>query len=248
MVTYMRRFFGILCCLFTVCACDKHDPVLPGVRIPIFAENKIHILNKDIHNIPKSAHTIDNSSCRYTLDSNNTVWDGDRKIFTGFPTNNTVSATRKPVCHNGHVYAGLSTGELVKINPNTRQIAWIADIYQPSNMTGGASIVDIIAPVIPFGDSVYVGGLGDAFCRIKTTSGATKWCLNIGVSVPFVIAGEHAFVVGTDNNLYAVLLSDGSVYWRSPVQEQTPPTYTPDYITVGDEKFLISNGKKILDK
>ena len=44
---------------------------------------------------------------------------------------------------------------------------WIADVYSASNMTGGASIVDIVAPIVPYNRAVYAGGLGDAFCKIN---------------------------------------------------------------------------------
>ena len=248
MVKNMRQIFTIFCCLFCLCACDKHDPILPGTRTPIFSTDEISVTNTTIDNIPDMAHIIDNSDCNYTRDSDNVIWDGARRIFSGFPTNNTVAATVRPVCSGKYVYAGLSTGELVKLNPKTRQIIWIADIYRASNMTGGSSVLDIIAPVIPYEKSVYVGGLGDAFCRINAASGAKKWCLNIGVAVPFVIAGDYAFVVGTDNNLYSVSLADGVVLWRAPVKKQAAPTYDAPYIIVGTERFNVSDGKKVLDK
>ena len=244
----MRLISFLLCCLFVLCSCDKHDPILPGVRTPIFDTDSIIIHNRTIEKTPESVHVHDNSDCSYTQDKNNVIWDGERKIFSGFPTNNTVSATVRPVCAGKYVYAGLSTGELVKINPKTRQIIWIADIYRPSNMTGGASMVDIIAPIIPYGNAVYAGGLGDAFCRINATSGAKKWCVNIGVSVPFIIADNFAFVVATDNNLYAISLVDGVAYWRTPVREQLAPTYAMGRVHVGAEVFDVSDGKKILDK
>lgn len=248
MVTDMRWILAIFMCVFALGGCDKHDPILPGARTPIFDTDTVRVQNKAIENIPESAHIVDNSDCPYTRDSNNVIWDGPRKVFSGFPTSNTVSATVQPVCGGKYVYAGLTTGELVKVNPKNRQIMWIADIYRASNMTGGASMVDIIAPVVLYGDSVYAGGLGDAFCRINATSGDKRWCLNIGVAHPFVIAGDYAFVVGTDNNLYAVSLSDGAVFWRASVTRPVAPAYTSGRITVGREAFAVADGKKILDK
>lgn len=243
----MRRISIALCCLFAVCACDKHDPILPGNRTPIFDSNTVQVQNKNIENLPETAFVFDNSDCDYTQDSNNIVWDGERRVFSGFPTSNTVSASVKPVCSGKYIYAGLSTGELVKINPKTRAIAWIADIYRASNITGGAPMVDIIAPIVPYKQSVYVGGLGDAFCRVNSYSGVKKWCVNIGIAVPFVLAGDFAFVVGTDDNLYAIALSDGAVMWRSGIKSQKGPEYKNGRITVDKEVFDAQDGKKILD-
>ncbi len=242
----MRKTVAIICCMFAFCACDKHDPILPGVRTAIFDTSRIDVKKQTIADIPESAVLVDNTDCPYTQDTSNTIWDGTRKIFSGFPTNNTVANSMQPVCSGNYVYAGLSTGEVVKLNPRTRQIMWIADIYRPSNMTGGASMVDIVVPPLPHGNAVYAGGLGDAFCRISATSGAKVWCLDIAVSVPFIIAGNYAFVVADDNNLYAIQLKDGAAIWRTPVARRAPPQYADDVIAVGDERIDVATGKIIL--
>lgn len=241
----MYRIILILLCVFMISACDKHDPILSGVRTPIFDGAQIKVLNKDITDIPKSAHIVDNSSCKYTQDTKNVVWAGARKVFSGFATNNTVAGTRTPICSGKYLYAGLSTGEVVKLNPTTRAISWIADVYRASNLTGGASMVDIIAPIVPYGDSVYVGGLGDAFCRINATSGEKYWCIDMSVGVPFILAGDYAFIVSMDGNLNAVSLKKGDVFWRSAVLEQVAPTYSDGVITVGSERINVADGKKI---
>lgn len=241
----MRKIYLVICCMFFVSACDKHDPILTGVRTPIFDGGQIRVLNQTITDVPTGVHTYDNSACKYTQDSKNIVWDGARRVFSGFATNNTVSGIRTPICSGKYLYAGLSTGEVVKLNPQSRSVLWIADIYRTSNLTGGASMVDIVAPIVPYGDSVYVAGLGDAFCRINATSGAKRWCVNLSVGVPFILAGNYAFVVSTDGNLNAVSLSKGQIYWRVPVSAQVAPVYSDGMITVGHEKIDIATGKII---
>ena len=242
----MRKTVAIICCMFAFAACDKHDPILPGVRTAIFNTSHIDVKNQTISDIPTSVATVDNTNCPYTQDGSNTIWDGTRKIFSGFPTNNTVKNDMRPVCSGKYLYAGLSTGEVVKINPRTRQIVWIADVYRPSNMTGGASMVDIVVAPLPHGNAVYAGGLGDAFCRISAASGVRAWCLDIAVSVPFIIAGNYAFVVADDDNLYAIQLKDGAAIWRTPVAVRTAPQYADGIITVGDERIDVATGKIIL--
>lgn len=241
----MNKALVIICGLLLLSGCDKHDPILPGVRTPIFDTAQISVSNTEITDIPMSAVIINNSECRYTQDASNVIWDGQRRIFSGFPTKNTVSNTPRPICSGKYIYAGLTTGQVVKINPATRQLVWVADIYRPSAMTGGSTIVDIIAPIVPYGKYVYAGGLGDAFCRISASTGAKAWCLDIGVGVPFVIAGNYAFVVSVDQNLYAVELSTGTVYWRASVEKPVAPTYESGIISVGSEQFSVSTGKKI---
>ena len=239
----MHKIFALACCVLALVACDKHDPILPGERTAIFESSSVRVLGAQISDIPTSAYVFDNSNCPYTQDSENVIWDGTRRLFSGFATKNTVASDVKPICDGGYVYAGLTTGELIRVNPKTRQISWIADIYRSSNMTGGASMVDIVSPLVIHGDSVYVGGLGDAFCRVNKVSGLKKWCVGIGVSHPFVIAGNYAFVVSTDDNLYAVRLADGGVMWRSGVRESGAPRYESGVIRVQDDIYNVSDGK-----
>lgn len=226
-------------------ACSKHDPILPGTRSAIFATNAPVVLNQSITNLPATTVAGDaDANCPYTQDASNVIKNGDRKIFSGFPTPNSVHSNMRPVCSGKYVYAGLTTGEVVKVDTKTRNIVWIADVFRPSNMTGGASVVDIVAPIMLHNGTVYASGLGDAFCAINATSGVKKWCTYIGTAHPFVITNAAAFVVGTDNNLYAVRMRDGAIYWRAAVNAQSAPIYGDGTITVGRQKFDAATGQK----
>lgn len=236
--------FGVLC-FATLAACDKHDPILPGVRTSIFDTKTIQSTDKKIASLPESEYHMPSADCPYTQDSSNTIWKGDKKIFAGFPTTNSVKNDSTPVCSGKYIYAGLTTGELLKINSSNRQIVWVADIYRPSNMTGGASVLDIVAPIVVRGDFVYVGGLGDAFCKINASSGAKKWCVELGTAEPFIIAGDAIFVVDSGNKLYALRDSDGAAYWSADIKKQSAPKYENGTITIGKEKFDGISGEKI---
>lgn len=241
----MRKYFVLGLGLILLTGCDKHDPILPGTRTAIFASSNVNVLNIAVPDLPAQLPEQNIAACPYRQDSSNVIWDGNQKIFSGFSTDNFVRSNQQPVCSGKFIYAGLTTGELVKIDSKTKKIVWIADIYRPSNMTGGASVVDIIAPIEIRKSAVYVGGLGDAFCRVNATSGDKKWCVNIGVAYPFILTDNAAFVVATDNNLYAIRLSDGAIYWRTEISKQVTPTYADKIITVGREKIDATTGNVI---
>lgn len=241
----MRKIALFVLTMAAITACAKHDPILPGDRTAVFDAADVQVLNQEIENLTGAAVSTSNADCPYTQDSSNVIWHGDKKIFSGFPTSNSVKSTAHPVCDGKYVYAGLTTGELVKVNGKTRQIQWIADIYRTSNMTGGASVLDIIAPIVVTDGYVYAGGIGDAFCKINASNGVKKWCVNIGVAVPFVVTPVASFVVATDGNLYAIRNSDGAIYWRAACEKQTTPAYGDKIVTVGRQKFNATNGTLI---
>lgn len=241
----MRKIALILVVMTLAAGCAKHDPILPGVRTAIFDDAKPTVIGGTIENLPDTAVIMDNTNCPYTQDTTNTIRNGDKKVFSGFPTSNFVKSTQTPVCADKYVIAGLTTGEVVKVNPANRHVEWIADVFSPSNMTGGASVLDIVAPIVIDGDAVYAGGMGDAFCRININTGKTKWCTPISVSSPFVIAGGAAFVMGADGTLYALRTTDGAIFWQTDINKCNKIKYDRKIITACKTKIDAETGKII---
>ncbi|MDR0804117.1 MAG: PQQ-like beta-propeller repeat protein [Rickettsiales bacterium] len=218
----MKNFIFYLLIFILVSACGKTDPILPGTRTAIFPRAEITILNKEVP-MPQTARTpTPAAGMRQT--ANNKIMNADgREVFSGFPTDATVAGMRTPMQHGGFVFAGLSTGEVVKFNPKTRIVQWIADVYSSSAMTGGNEVLDIVASVQPYDEGVYAGGLGGEFCKLNIGNGGKVWCVPISVGADFVITKDFAFVISADNYLYAIELKSGAVYWKKPVEKQTMP-------------------------
>ena len=231
-------------CSLAITSCSTRDPILPGERADIFDNNEIAIQN---HEVPDLSADIINISgdekCEYRQDAQNVIWLADKKVWSGFSTNNAVKSNQSPICDGHFIYTGLSTGEVIKVNTNTKKTVWSADVYRANNLTGGASIVDIVAHVGLNGKYVYAGGLGDSFCKLNASNGNKVWCLNISVPVDFIMIDDFIFVVGTDNNLYAINTKDGSVYWKSEIKRQVKPKYDGKNIIVGRQKINYKNGQ-----
>lgn len=240
----MKSIFALFLCAIVVYGCAKHDPVLPGVRQNIFDDGELEIKNETV---PELSGTVKNiygdADCDYAQDETNTIRNGDRKIYVGFATNNFVKSNQKPVCSGGYVYTGLSTGEVIKIKQSNRQVIWTSDVYKQTNLTGAAAVIDIIARVGIDDGYVYAGGLGDAFCKLNANNGNKIWCVNISVPVDFIIIDNTAFVVSSDNNLYAINTKDGNIYWVSEIKKQIKPEFKNNYITVGKQRINYQTGE-----
>lgn len=244
----MRKYALMILCGLCVVACAKHDPILPGVRTDIFNNTDTKkILNESVNDLPDTAPTRESPECKYTIDSTNTIRDdGGRKIFVGFASPNSIDIETKPICNGGYVYAGLNTGNVVKIAPKKRDIVWMTDVFTESNMMGGATTVDIVAPLVMDGGYIYVGGMGDAFCKINVNNGDKKWCTQIGTRFPFIVLKNVAYVMGVDDMLYAVRTSDGAIYWHTDViSKPTPPIYENKIIQIGKKRFDAQSGSEI---
>lgn len=230
-----------------VSACGSHDPILPGTRAPIFDAGTIRVQDIEIPNAPQDAPARDTVDCPYTQDTSNIIWHGDKKIFTGFPTSNCVKSNQQPVCTSQHLYVGLTTGEVVKINRKTRDVVWVADIFRATNITGGSPVLDIVAPIIVDGSSVYVGGLGDAVCRLRAATGAKVWCAPIATALPMVVAGPAVYVMATDGYLYALDVKTGDAFWRTAIKRPGTPVLANGVVTVGAQSVDAARGVLVVD-
>ena len=239
----MKKIYLFLFVALAFVGCSKHDPILPGVRHDIFDSNDIVVENKEVPDLSGIVkHIYGDEKCDYRQDSSNTVWDGDKKLFSGFSGDTFVKSSQSPICDGQYIYTGLSTGEVIKINKNNGKLIWMADVFRASNMMGGASVVDIVAHVGLDGKYVYAGGLGDAFCKLNAGSGHKIWCLEISVPTDFIIVDDFAFVVGGDSSLYAIDTKAGTVYWKTEIEKQKTPIFEDGLIRVGKQKINYKDG------
>ena len=242
----MKKLSVLLLIVLAISSCSKHDPILPGVRHDIFENTDVKVLNKDVPELSDDVKDIyGDKECEFRQDISNTIWAGDKKIFSGYANDSVVKSSQSPICVGQFVYTGLSTGEVIKINKANKKLVWMTDVFRANNLTGGAAIVDIVAHVGIDGKYVYAGGLGDAFGKLKAQSGDKIWCVDISVPVDFILVDDFAFVVGGDNNLYAINTDNGNVYWQREIKKQIKPQFENQTIRVGKQKINYKNGEII---
>ena len=248
-VKRIRNILFLIPCSLFLFACSSKDPILPGERHAVFNTGRVTILDRPV---PESALAeIRQDAPRkneYRQDHNNLIWRessaGPVRIFSGFPTPAHVRGERRPTVTDTAVFAGLSTGEVVKVNRATRNLEWVADVFRASAMTGGSSILDIVAPVIVVEDRfVYAGGLGNAFCKLNASSGVRIWCADIATGVPFVVRAGVSYVAGTDGYLYAVDNNTGGAFWRAEVRKQRKPELVKGTVVIGRDRFDALTGE-----
>ena len=240
----MKKILLFIFCGFVICACSKHDPILPGIRHDIFDDVDVNVVNQDVPELSGGVKNIyGDENCEYRQDYTNTIWHNDTKVYVGFAPDSVVKSNQRPICVGQYIYTGLSTGEVIKINTGNNRILWMADVFRANNLTGGAAVVDVVARVGIDGEYVYAGGLGDAFCKLRANTGDKVWCVNVSVPVDFIMVDDFVFVVGTDNYLYAINANNGNVYSKSKIEKQKNPIFYDEYIKVGKQKINYKNGE-----
>ncbi|MCQ2574617.1 MAG: PQQ-like beta-propeller repeat protein [Alphaproteobacteria bacterium] len=238
----MKKLFLVILGLVVLVGCAEHDPILDGKRHAVFETEKLIVLNKKTPVSDKTTVVKNTKRCPYTQDKTNTIWSGKTKIFTGFSSKHFVESNQSPICTGSYLYTGLTTGEVIKVNVYTQRVEWMTDLFKLNSVTGGTGIVDIVAHVVKDSDSVYAGGLGDMFCKLRSSDGDKIWCVAISVPVDFVVTSDAIFVVGADNVLYALNKNNGMAYWKTEVKNQVQPVYKDQILIIGTEKINAVDG------
>jgi len=195
--------------LLLIAACSKSDPILEGDRTPVFRAIGIQVT--EVFDGDLGEPLIPAKCDNFRIDSNNQIWRGNTRIFAGIPTDSEIKADKQVACRARYVYAGLSTGELVKVNSENRDLAWVADIFMANHPTSNILFVDIIATPVVNGDFIFVGGLGKAFCKIRDRDGTKVWCVPISVR-DIVKSTRNYNVILADNGTKYVVSREGRVY------------------------------------
>jgi outer membrane protein assembly factor BamB len=211
--------------------CTSYDPILEGKRVPVFRPDAPIILGRRIDDL---GGAVSEKECGYSIAGNNQIWrDKDNaRIFAGLPTESKIDAPKRVVCGGDFIYAGLSTGELVKVNAKTRDLAWTADVFAEHLPVGGSPFLDIIAAPTVNGGFVYAGGLGGAFCKLRETDGKKVWCLPISAQAVLKKTDKFHFVLSADNDLFAVS-NDGKIYWTANVADNDRDFETTEECAMG---------------
>ncbi len=242
----MKKFgYLFLIPAIALSGCDKSDPILPGDRTSIFENEELQFSDKKITDLPANSIKNENNNCNFTLDNKNNIWRGKTKIHSGFATNDFVDTIKKPICDNGYVFAGLTTGDLIKINPITKKTVWSAQIYSDSNITGGASILDIVAPIVILDKYVYVAGLGNAICKISTSSGNKIWCNPISISDEFIVTKNVTFAKDINNTLYAINNANGKIHWMIDTDSDDKISYSDYKIMIDGDEYDAYTGSQL---
>ena len=198
----------LLFALLFLGACSTPDPILEGDRSPIFKQDALVVLDEKVLDL---GNVLTPTNCEYAVDANNRIWHGNVRIFSGLPTEAKIKVDKKTACNGKNVYAGLSTGELVKVNATSREMAWAVDIFQPFSPTKNAMFLDIIATPVYHAGFVYAGGLGNQFCKVRDSDGKKIWCLPVAVVAIVKSTDKFHVIKSADGAMYAVS-TDGRVY------------------------------------
>lgn len=192
--------------------------------------------------------TIDSRLVALSAKDGSSLWE-----YTGVSETAGLLGAASPGANNDIVVPTFSSGEITALRVENGSVAWSDNLSNVKRYGGGLeSLSDIKAmPVLDRGVIVAIS-FGGKLAAIDERTGTRIWQREIaGAQTPWV-AGGYVFVLSSENQIIALSITDGSIYWIAELQQFEDEEDKEDPITwagpvmIDDHLILAgSNGKMV---
>ncbi len=159
--------------------------------------------------------TIDSRLVALDAKDGTSLWE-----YVGINETTGLLGAASPAANNEIVVPAFSSGELTALRIENGSVAWSDNLASVRNYGGGLeSLADIKGmPVIHQGIIVAIS-FGGKLVAIDERTGTRIWQREIsGAQTPWV-TGNTLFVISTDNQLIALNLLNGSIFWVEQLKQ-----------------------------
>jgi outer membrane protein assembly factor BamB len=183
--------------------------------------------------------TIDNRLLALNAADGTQLWE-----YTGLSENATLVGAASPAASRDIVIPAFSSGELMALRVENGSVAWGDNLSSVKRAGGLTSIADIKALPVIDKNLVIAVSFGGKLVAIDIASGQRVWQRDIGSTNTPWVAGNHIFVLSTENNLVAVGRDTGAIRWVTKLQSKDgEPVFYAGPVFAGGRLFLAgSNG------
>ncbi|HTK85783.1 MAG TPA: PQQ-binding-like beta-propeller repeat protein [Patescibacteria group bacterium] len=157
--------------------------------------------------------TLDNHLYTLSTADGSILWD-----FAGVTETAGLVGAASPAASTDVVIPAFSSGEIFALRAENGTIAWsenLASTGLSGGLTGLSSIRGL--PVLDKGQ-VFAVSFAGRFIALEERTGSRLWQREIGSAVSPWLAGNHVFVVSTDNELVSLGRDDGTISWVRPLE------------------------------
>lgn len=180
----------------------KSDISSPARAAPSVVDNRVFVT------------TLDNRLIALDTASGKNLWE-----YAGINDAAGLVGAASPAATSDIVIPAFSSGEIVALRVENGAVAWsdtLSSAVRSDNLAGLSDISGL--PVIDKG-TVFAVSFGGGLVAIDERTGTRIWQREISGSDTPWVAGNHLFVVTTDNRLVALGRDTGAIRWVSSLQK-----------------------------
>ncbi len=192
--------------------------------------------------------TLDNRLIAMSVENGATLWE-----YTGLSESAGLVGAASPAASREIVIPAFSSGEVVALRVENGSVAWSENLASFRNAGGLSGISDIRGlPVIDKGLVVAIS-FGGKMAAIDERTGTRIWQREIGGSETPWVAGNHLFVISTDNELVALGRDTGVIRWVTQLprfqdeKDREDPIFWTGPVLAGDRLIAASSDGRVAE-
>ena len=192
--------------------------------------------------------TLDNRLIALDSETGQVLWE-----FSGITESAGLVGAASPAASREVVVPAFSSGEIFALRVENGSVAWSENLSSFKRTGGLAGISDIRGlPVIDKGLVVAIS-FGGKIAAIDERTGTRIWQREIGGSETPWIAGNHLFVISSENELVALGRDNGVIRWVTilprykDMADRKGPIFWTGPVLAGDRLILASTHGKVAE-
>jgi len=192
--------------------------------------------------------TLDNRLMAFSTDDGALLWE-----FAGLTETAGLLGAASPAASREIVIPAFSSGELFALRVENGSVAW-SDNLSTSRRVGNLSSLSSIRglPVMDKG-VVFAVSYGGRMVAIDERTGARIWQREIGGSETPWVAGNHIFLISTENELVGMGRDNGVIRWvtalpkyENPDKRKNPISWTGP-VLAGNRLFVAGSDGTVIE-
>jgi outer membrane protein assembly factor BamB len=189
--------------------------------------------------------TLDNRLMAFSTDDGTLLWE-----FAGLAETAGLVGAASPAASREVVIPAFSSGELFALRVENGSVAWADNLSSTRHVGNLAAMSDIRGlPVMDKG-MVFAISYGGRLVAIDERTGSRVWQREIGGSETPWVAGNHLFVISSENELVGMGRDSGVIRWvtalprfENPEKRKNPVIWTGPVLAGGRLIVAGSNGQ-----
>ncbi len=186
--------------------------------------------------------TLDNKLLALSTTDGANLWE-----YLGIAETAGLVGAASPAANRDIVIPVFSSGEINALRAANGSVAWSDNLSNARRLGGLGTISDIKAlPVIDKGLVIAISFSGK-IVAVDERTGTRIWQREIsGAQTPWM-AGNHLFVLSSDNKLIALGRETGTIRWVTDLPTQEPVTIFAGPILAGGRLIVTSNDGRMIE-
>ena len=192
--------------------------------------------------------TLDNRLMAFSIDDGSLLWE-----FAGLAETAGLVGAASPAASREVVVPAFSSGELFALRVENGAVAWADNLSSARKVGNLASLSSIRGlPVMDKG-IVFAISYGGKLVAIDERTGARIWQREIAGSETPWVAGNHLFVISTENELIGMGRDNGVIRWVTPLpryrnaEKRKDPVQWTGPVLAGNRLIVAGSNGRILE-